>query len=298
MLLRIPSNKEVVSVLLTALLSIQARATTVVVLVSKQGISLAADSKEVFPHRGYRDVIKSVVIQDRIAIASLGCAEFEMFTSQGIISKYDFGAWMREIESKLPLNVPVDDFSAIVKDEVGKMIPQWQLAVSSGKMQHNSSDQIFEPLVEYVIAGYRDGVPVLSVIQLDVDWDGKKVLGPYQTPFDLGGPIRNRLRLEAFGVTQAIANIMDSKSYANQEAMARCPKACGDLITGHGDITLNKTRTFARVLIEIEEKVSPNLVGGRVRIIEITPTGGAHDLTGADSLPKAKTGEKKKEPGQ
>ena len=292
MLLPIPPNKAVL-ILLIALLSTQAQATTVIVITSDQGISMATDSQEASVAglaTGRKQVTKSLIIQDRIAIASLGWGNFELASARQVATKYDFGTWIGIIESRLPPKVPVDDFVGIIKDEVSKMVPQWQLLISSGAMQHKNPDQIFESLVEYVIAGYRDGMPRLSVIQLYVNWDTKLIFGPYQVPFEL---LAGRLNLQLFGIAQAAANVSNSQSYAYKKTMARCPEAFQDLIA-HGGVTLDKTNTLARVLVEIEEETSPNDVGGQTRIIEISPTGGAHVVASTKSLPKAKTGGERK----
>jgi hypothetical protein len=61
-------------------------------------------------------------------------------------------------------------------------------------------------------------------------------------------------------------------------------------------VTLNETAAFARVLGGIEEETNPNLVGGKVRGVEIFPNGRARDMTETDigCQTKVKTGGKAK----
>jgi hypothetical protein len=59
--------------------------------------------------------------------------------------------------------------------------------------------------------------------------------------------------------------------------MSRCPKTFQNLISDR-PVTLDETAAFARVLGGIEEETNPNLVGSKVRGVEILPNGGGHAI--------------------
>lgn len=284
--------------ILIACWSIQAHATTVIAIVSDQGISVAADSKEVLlgAYRGgQRETVKSFIIQDRIVIASLGYSANKWADpAGGVVIDYEFGAWLRGIQASLPANVSFDDFTGIVKEEVRKMNPKWQALVSAGKMPHKHYGDIFESLIQYVIAGYQGGVPKLASIEFYIDWDKNQVLGPYQVPLSPRGPIAKRSYTYFFGVTEVAFEAPNPQSYGYKQAMALCPKAFGDLM-GRREVPLNESNALAQALVEIEEQTNPNMVGGKVRVVEIAPTGKAREVI--EDAPKIKP-RKEKEAGE
>jgi hypothetical protein len=278
--------------------SIQAHATTVIAIVGDQGISIAADSKMVIlgAYRdGERETVKSFIIQDRLVIASLGYSANKWTDpAGGVVIDYEFEAWLRGIQAGLPANVSFDDFVGIVKEGVRKMIPKWQAMVTAGKMPHKHYGDIFESLTQYVIAGYKDGVPTLSSIEFYVDWDKNEVLGPYQVALAPSrAAVAGRTYTYFFGVTEVAFEAPNPQSYAYKQAMALSPKAFGDLMGGR-EFPLNESNALARALVKIEEQTNPHLVGGKVRVVEIAPTGKAREVI--EEPPKTKP-EKQNEPG-
>lgn len=118
------------------------------------------------------------------------------------------------------------------------------------------------------------------------------MLGPYQVPFEPKGPIAGHTRVYFFGIAGAVTEVFDRHGYAYQQAMSRCPKAIEDFITAGRPIPLNESVSLARTLIQIEEQISPGVVGGGVSVVEIPPNGRASDVI--EDLPKTNSGKHKK----
>ena len=292
-----------VVVLLIVLISIQAHSTTAVVFVSTHGIAIAMDRKIVVQGAvssesqvgkiGEGEGLKYVIIQNRFVIANVGYGVLESYNPVNkTMINYEFSAWVHGIESGLPKNVSFGDFLKIVNSEAGKMVPILQTLVTRGRMKQNDPSNIFESPIQYVIAGYQDGVPRVSVIEFYVDWNAKTALGPYQVPIEPDeGPIAGHTRIHLFGVAEAIADFTNRHSYAYKQAMTICPKAFEDYI-GTRPLSFDEGIAVSRALVQIEKQTNPELVGGDVRIVQILPTGGARDSVERPtrSLPKAKTG--------
>jgi hypothetical protein len=131
------------------------------------------------------------------------------------------------------------------------------------------------------------GLPRLYVLRLYVDWGSRTVLKPYLISIQLDPRITN---FKWVGVTDAAAGILNRQSYAYQEATNTYPKVFGNFLD-HREVSLDDSVILGRVLIEIEEKVSPDEVGGAIRSVKITPNRKATEL--ADFLLNPQPGIKK-----
>lgn len=143
-------------ILLIIICSIQAHATTAIVIVGDHGIAITVDRKIVLGNAresqrrrtGETQGAKYLVIQNRIAIVDIGYEFFKIANASGtVILDYDFGTWVRGIESGLPDNVSFDQFVGVVNAEFRKMIPKWQVIVSGGGMHQKNAEDIFDLLL-------------------------------------------------------------------------------------------------------------------------------------------------------
>jgi len=271
--------------LITILFSIQARATAVIVFISKQGISIATDSKITVIGGEAREGSKCFIVQGRLAIASLGTDRLLFSQKTGPpVMDYEFGAWVHRIEGGLRANTSFDAFVATVTEEVRKMVPQWQSMVNVKGITRRLPADMIESPVHYVIAGYQDGVPKLSVVEIYINWETNSILGPYQVPIEPKGPSPDHTRGYMLGITQVAVQVGDPQSYAYKQTAARSPKALKELVN-QGTLSLEESSALARDLVEVEQETNPKQVGGTVRVIEIAPTGKARDLVEGQSAP-------------
>jgi hypothetical protein len=272
------------------LVSSQSSATTTVVIVSDKGIVVATDSRLVSPDKSVEswEAKKVFVVQNRFAIASIGKQRMG-FSNPSIIGKdldYEFGAWVSEIEKSLPDKASFDVLVGVVYDKAGALIPEFQWVIDGAGIQPKNPLEIFDSVIEYVIAGYEDGMPRLSVVKFYINWDAKKVIGPYKVSLEPSGPIAGHTRIYFLGIQQAIANVLNSHSYAYKRAMALSPKAFNDYAFRR-PVPLDECTAIAQTLVKIEEETNPKQVGGPVRVVNILPNGRAGDLI--DDLPKTRT---------
>lgn len=269
-------------VLLIVACSIHAYSTTAIVMVGDHGIAFAIDSKIVLATTnlsrreivGERAGIKYAIIQDRIVIADIGYEVFRIVDprSGALIIEYDFGTWVHRIESSLPADVSFDDFVQTVNHEFRQMLPKLQNSVNAGVLHQKNADDIFESPIEYVIMGYQNGIPRLSIVEFYIDWDTKLVIGPYQVPFEPNGPIAGHTRLYTFGITDSIREFFNPQSYAYKQAMAASHNAFDDFISRR-PVPINESASIARTLVRIEHEINPGVVGGAFDTIEISPDG-------------------------
>jgi hypothetical protein len=277
-----------VFVFLVIFFSIPSNATTVVVITSDSGISMATDSKHVAKDVGLRivgerDFPKAVIVKNRITIACIYRCDYRFTPKIGEEIKYGFATWVLNIERGLQDTVSFDDFVGVVNDEISKMMPKLQPPLRGGAMEPERSSEIFEMFAQYVIAGYQNGIPRLTVLEFYIDWESKSLLGPYQRVIEPPSQVRGTNHAHSYGISEPHADFTNRQSYAYKQAMAHCPKALQDFIDSRS-ITLDETAALARTLVGIDEQTNPNEVGGMIRCIQILPNGRAQSVV-AD-LPK------------
>ena len=281
-----------------------AHSTSVAVLESKQGFVILSDSKQL--HNGPdktscgADEIKKVFIANkRFAVSAIGnaCAS-GVYRNNGVISELRYNidsAWIQELQSSLPQDVSMRDFIKGLESKFASLLPELQAGLTSGYIYPDDSrNGRFETFVKFVIVGYDNGAPTICILDFNVDWDTHHFI---EQPHGWAGdwkPIKNmQMAFYVFGLAQAVIDILDPKSYAYSYAMAKCPKAFNDFISGR-PMSLDESVGLGRVLIQIEEKVNPGKVGGKITGVQILPNGTASELPDTTSLAKTKTRQQKR----
>lgn len=247
-------------------------ATTVTICITRHGIIVSSDSKSTYgttdnPHLAQWDTQKLVLIQNHIAIAAVGFANIKLGSTQ-----YDFLTWLKELQDGIPDNISVQEFAGIIQAKSSEVFSTFNVVLENHFMKPNNPVYSCDPFLDYVITGYQDGTPRVYVVHIYINWETLKLVGPRTVVLDPGHELKGTVRIHAFGVNDAITEVLDRDSYAYKQAMIISNKAFSDVVA-HRDVTLNETISFARALIKIEENVHPRLVGGRAQIVELFPDG-------------------------
>src|SRR5579862_1956968 len=105
------------ALLLLLFIPLNANGTTVVVMVTKDGIAFSSDSKTNLRNGDYSvygvmDQSKFVIIQNRIVIAAVGVADYKDW-----LLHYNFLTWMEGLKLRLPADISMDEFTDTVERE-------------------------------------------------------------------------------------------------------------------------------------------------------------------------------------
>jgi hypothetical protein len=271
----------------------QAHSTTIVSIINSNGIVLLSDSKS-DPVGIEREEIcgstteKIVIIQGRWGVAASDSTCFlYLWGENGRQEKlsFEFKSWINDFEGNLPKDITFDQLVQIVKDNFSTLIPKLQDRVESG---HWSNQQFhietFESLITFTITGYDRGLPRLSVIKFYIDWNTKTVLVPVVVPVRLNQAMTNT-NFNMLGVFEAAANFDYRDSYAYKYAMTTQHEAFANFFAHRRVPTLDESVTIGRTLIEVEEKVCPNTVGGGIGGVRISSDGRASKVAYSSSVP-------------
>jgi hypothetical protein len=274
------ARRNSLSILLAFLISpIPSSATTIILLITTNGIVMSTDSKKVgsfvhdgvFSQTGESTTRKFTVVQDRILVASDGHLDIKT----GSIH-YNFLAWMENLKAGLRKDISVDDLTSTIETESARMFRDFDIA----PLKHKASTETCVPFTEYIIAGYQNGAPRAYVIKFHLDWSENKLINPPPILLDSGdqryGPGVGNVRSYSFGVYGAVTDVGNKRSYSYKQAMIHAPKALAAIIE-HREISIDEAITLTRTLVQIEESTNPNEVGGSIHTVKVLPNGRAYD---------------------
>ncbi len=256
-------------------------ATTVVAIVSPQGIIVASNSgatkhTETFVPLGKESAIKFFTIQKHLIVAELGTSNFSS-VEDGKRYDYHFIEWMTKLQESLPPDVAPDAAADKIAAEAAVTFAPFDQELRSGRMKQGNLQEKFKVLVEYVILGYSKGEPRIYVVQLYLDWDGNKVLEPKSFLLHPGPGVSGRgYAFYGFGITGALDDISNTSSYARRQVARQCPDF--EVLSKGNDISLDSLTNIARAEVRVQEKTNPSRVFGNIATVVLRPDGSISPL--------------------
>ena len=255
--------------------------TTILYVITPQGIVMSADSKQVDSTTGASSQsIKLVLLQDRIAVATAWLTRIadvrveDRATGRIHAFDYEFETWIRAIEQRLPTNITVTRFAEIIENESAQTFRDFNILVQAGQLRKDESRG--DNLVRYYIAGYEDRIPHVYQIEFKIDWERQSVIGPVRTLLHPKDGQDITFGFNAGGVHTAIDQILKREDEAYEKAIQLVPNELGKLLTRQ-DFTLAEAVQLSRSFIKIEAEANPDKVGLPIRIVTL-PWNGIGEL--------------------
>lgn len=259
--------------------SIATSATTVVLVTTKNGIAISSDSMtglSGLDNRITSSIVqpKFVILKKRIVVAALGNAGFSSAEKN-----FNFLEWMAELQQKLSSDVTIDDVAKIISEESSERISifDFNSLIKNGQYKIESRTALCTSFVEFLIVGYQNEVPRVILVDFNVDWTAKKLIGP--TTSELASPNSHQVAVDPFGQIGAIADWANKESYAHQTAMNICPDALSKFDARKGIPSKSDSIAMSRALIQVEKNTNPNSVGGPIKSVFVAPSGEAEELS-------------------
>ncbi len=254
-------------------------ATTVVMVITPKGMIVGSDSGY-SEHTGdfvtlnTGNVSKFVTVQDRFVVASIGTADISRPNPPfATISFYNFLTWIKKVEEAMPANVSVEDLAKGIQEKSAATFIGFDEVLASKWFKQPKPLERFRPFIQYVIVGYAKEGPQIYVVQLYIDWDERKLIGPktillYPDSNAAGG----NYFVYGIGISQVLEDISNPRSYAYKQVSAECP-SFRTLMARH-DITVAEAEPIVRAMIAVEEDTNPTEVFGDISTVTILPNSG------------------------
>jgi hypothetical protein len=258
-------------------------ATTVVVIVTKNGMVISSDSKTGLSG-GDNQITGSIaqdkfaILQQRIVVAAVGTSGFS-----DAHFEFDFLKWMEKIRSKLPYDASVDDVSVLIEKESSVAFSGFgfDTYLKSGVLTDEYRTEPCTMLTQFVIFGYQHGKPRIYTVQFDIDWNKKALIGPTRSLNAYTGT--GDFQIVRFGAQEALMDITVPNSYAHRVAMELCPDVITKIDARRQLPSLDDTLVLSRAMVQVEENTNPSLVGGPIKSVKILPDGHAEEVSGRTS---------------
>jgi hypothetical protein len=242
--------------------------TTVVAVITSQGIIIGSDAKRISVASGIVtgeeniDTKIQLIAGGRILVASSGIMQ---------TSEYNFFDWIKKISVDLPNEVSVEDFALLLKGEAAKEFDGFERDAQIVKGNGSPLD-VCNVVVRYLVAGYQNGHPMVYTVEIYLDWEDKRVIGPILTLQNSDGVGWTKTGIAYIGESAAIREITNERSYAHQKAASSFPETATRFFNGR-DLNECEAAKLIRGLIKVEEEVSPSKVGGLGRFYFIPRVG-------------------------
>jgi hypothetical protein len=279
-------RKLVTALLMLAFYCTGVRATTLIAIVTNDGIIFAADgvvsAKDT--NGAWRAVgiaQKVVLVQQRFAFASFGYDYVAGPQAGPGRFVYDFPGFADRLNRTVPPGIDVSGFADAVESNTRFDLPNFfDPLVRAGQiLKENVGPSGI--LIGYLVCGYENGIATIVRIVYSVDWEMKRVVGPYRTkPISVENP-GSTLTLFCDAMCNAVRAIGKGEGFSYESAHKIAPKEV-EALAHKAQLTalsIAESIRVARVLLEMETIANENRVGLPVSVVTIMPNGAASSTT-------------------
>ena len=289
-------NYLLVALLILACSLGRASATTVVYAVTPNGMVIGADGKTV----PSGTAVKIFLLKNRLVVADIYTESGK--ADNGATKDYDFPLWIKQIDSNTSPKVSVSGMTEIISNQMTSTFAFAIGAIERGVLTKEKAAAmgVEAYLVQYVVAGYENGIPTVYSLTLMPDWDTRCVNGPLKVLLnpEKGQNTNSRIFWRGQGVGLKQVKVADTTEH--KELAARIPVEFQ--VIGNGkDLTLDQASTVVRALLGIEAKANPKLVGFPITVVTVPRIGGGwvrtykNDAPAVSGFPEGPQGKQKQE---
>jgi hypothetical protein len=270
---------------LLLLFACSCHATSVVVIVSPAYIVVGSDSRSTIAGNtsiNSETATKIFIVQNHIVVADLGVARLDDVNGR---VGYDFAIWLNALSKTFPANVSVSQVTSAIESKSRETFVGFDRAfIKTHRMPQPTSADWFQSLATYVIAGYENGRPSVQTVEFYIDWITESLIGPIKGPLHKEAGVGIDSYLVALGHNGAIGNFHNRNSYMYKQCIFRSPRIFKKLLSAPMDMTVVESKRIVQTLIQVQEEVEPNEVGGDIQIGTINQfTGASREIVNKSS---------------
>jgi hypothetical protein len=257
-----------------------ARATTVVYVTSSCGMAVGADGKTA----PAGTAVKIALLKNRLIVADL---YYESATAPGSSAVvYDFPTWVRHIDDSTDADISLSGLVEVIKKQMASTFSFASEAIKNGRLTKEQARRmgVTGYIVQYVVAGYENGVPLVYSLTLIPDWDAKTVNGPFEVVLKKGEPKNTAYNFGWRGRGTGL-NLIDTANSGPQQEFNDRVRADLDLTHSGHCLTSAHLSNVARAMLTIETEYDPHYVGFPLTVIALPKNGDGTTTTYESNSP-------------
>jgi hypothetical protein len=275
--------KRVLWPLLFLLGCLPASGTTVLVILTPEGIVIAADSKVVSkdfggysaPPEGPAN--KIIVVRDRIAVGNIGFLSKHIETMDDRpLFDYDPASWPKGIEQKSSPDISVSEFiDTLGREARSKFSPLNDLL--RDPTFENRQTYCESNGVQYLVAGFESGIAVVEEVNFTIDEKSCQLTGPFVQPifpapdtrrFDFG------FHPASMGYEDAAGDVVYGRSGSDgyRSIAFESPAELWKLLAKR-DMSLKQASRLLHSILRAQNKYTPAVVGPPYTVVRLRKDG-------------------------
>jgi hypothetical protein len=247
-----------------------------VVVVANDGIVIASDSKQrAASNIGISDdrraANKIVILNDRTAIATTGMGDMRITSGGKVLADFSSAELLDGIKHTLSPNASASSIEGLVIDKLKSSMNELSRYVANGAIRKQNAPD--GDLVDFILAGYENGVPIVHKIRVECDWNTRKIVVP---TVESRNPLPNRpfdSNVVFFGRNLNILNVASNPAGAERKAAAeRYPGVIEaiDVFSRGRNVSSADGVDIAADLIRLESEFDPENVGPPISIVVLS----------------------------
>jgi hypothetical protein len=245
------------SVIFVIAMSQIAAATSIVAVLTPEGVAITADSKR---HGAGPDgdgpATKVIVIKQRVAVAAAGLGDVNRRVGNGDRwFRYGFLDICARLEAQAPANPTVSDTAQVLALNLRELFvdpaPLFDHGIIS-KEKHPTGR-----LIEFIVTGIDNGVPSLWRVDAVIDFDAKTI-SPKLNP----RPFYGEVSFFGLGTTVAFDEVMTSKGSLLRRVSDLASVEFTKLRMRQKPLSLKEWFALQLAATRIEAEEQPEIVGG------------------------------------
>ena len=260
-----------------------ASGTTVLVILTPEGIVIAADSKIISrdfggysaPPEGPAN--KIIVFRDRIAVGNIGFFTQHIATMDDRpLFEYDPALWLKRVEQKKPSDISVSEFVDTLESEARNEFSPLNDLLRDPTFE-NRKDYCEANGVQYLVAGFESGIAVVEEVNFTIDEKSCQLKGPFVQPifpapdtvrFDFGFHAASRGYEDAAGdVVYGRTRSVGFRSIAFESPMDLW------MLLAKRDLSLNQASTLLHAILRAQSRYTPAVVGPPYTVVWLRKDG-------------------------
>ncbi len=193
--------------------------------------------------------------------------------SSGPEKPWDFNEFCRHIDPRISDSDAVSKVADLVRAELAKLFTGFDVVLQSGAITRGMLGAHPDDLLNFFVAGYESGRPIVLVVKLAINWEQRHLEDPAIVHFFPG--VCQRVNVSVCGIApDDISSALNPATPYFKWSICRSPEL-PDVVNDVG-LSLDQSVRVARAMVDVGAQFDSDTVGLPATVITM-PAFGAND---------------------